>query len=66
MKEGARLVAREPGWPGMSPRLAGTRGGRGGETEGPALAPPSSLHSGDMFDPETDMFGEVAGELVMN
>jgi len=46
----------------MPPKLAGTRGGRGGETEGP-----SSLQIGDMLlEPETDMLGEVAGELVMN
>jgi len=45
----------------IPPRLAGTRGGRGGDTDGP-----SSLHIGDMLDPETDMLGEVAGELVMN
>ena len=36
-------------------------GGRGGDTEGP-----SSLHMGDMLEPEMDMLGEVAGELVMN
>jgi len=42
-------------------RLAGTRGGRGGDTEGP-----SSLQIGDMLDPETDMLGDVAGELVIN
>ena len=56
--EEARLVGITLSIP---PRLAGTRGGRGGETEGP-----SSLQIGDMFEPETDMLGDVAGELVMN
>lgn len=56
--EEARLVGITLSIP---PRLAGTRGGRGGETDGP-----SSLHIGDMLDPETDMLGEVAGELVIN
>ena len=54
-------VAREVGTRRSMPREAGTRGGRGGDTEGP-----SSLQMGDMFEPETDMLGEVAGELVMN
>jgi len=44
-----------------SDMLGGSLGGRGGDTEGP-----SSLHMGDMLEPEMDMLGEVAGELVMN
>ena len=37
------------------------RGGSGGDTLGA-----SSLQMGDMLDPETDMLGDVAGELVEN
>ena len=37
------------------------RGGRGGETEWG-----SSLQMGDMLEPDTDMLGEVAGELLTN
>lgn len=44
-----------------SDMLGGNLGGRGGDTEGP-----SSLHMGDMLEPEMDMLGEVAGELVIN
>merc|ERR1719361_1909421 len=50
------------GWraPGLR-GLAGRRGGRGGETEGG-----SSLQMGDMLEPDTDMLGEVAGELSVS
>jgi len=67
----ARLEGSERNWL-WSARLVGTLevgsdmvgcslGGRGGDTEGP-----SSLQMGDMLEPEMDMLGEVAGELVMN
>ena len=36
-------------------------GGSGGDTEAG-----SSEHRGDMLDPDTDMLGDVAGELVAN
>ena len=53
---------RDPGPPGpVSGRDAWIRGGRGGDTEGG-----SSLQMGDMFDPDAEMLGEVAGELVWN
>ena len=69
--EGSR-AGKPGGWGAPSARLEGTlapgsgsvawiRGGRGGETEGG-----SSLQMGDMLEPDTDMLGEVAGELVVN
>ena len=73
----ARLEGSKPGnwagvWWGPSGKLEGnlelgsgreacSLGGSGGETEGA-----SSLQIGDMLDPETDMFGDVAGELAWN
>ena len=39
----------------------GSLGGRGGDTEGG-----SSEQMGDMLDPDTEMLGDVAGELVAN
>ena len=60
------------GCPALSARLEGTLapgsgsvawilGGSGGDTEGA-----SSLQMGDMLEPDTDMLGEVAGELLAN
>lgn len=42
--------------------LAVSLGGSGGDTEGPSG---SLLHNGDIFDPDIDMFGDVAGEDVV-
>ena len=70
--EGSR-AGKPGGWAGApSARLEGPRapgsgrvacslGGSGGETEWG-----SSLQMGDMLDPDTDMLGEVAGELLTN
>ena len=41
--------------------MGGNLGGSGGETEGG-----SSEQMGDMFEPDTEMLGDVAGELVAN